>query len=57
LDTGDAPIKENIAAAILLSMGRSWRQPLLDPTCGSGTFMVEAAMMAINRAPGLDRDF
>ncbi len=57
LDTGDAPIKENVAAAILLSLGWSWRQPLLDPTCGSGTFLIEAAMMAINRAPGLDRLF
>lgn len=57
LDTGDAPLKENVAAAILYGIGRSWKQPLLDPTCGSGTFVIEAAMMAINRAPGLDRDF
>ncbi|USN57449.1 MAG: hypothetical protein H6766_03270 [Candidatus Peribacteria bacterium] len=57
LDTGDAPLKENVAAAILLSMGWSWRQPLLDPTCGSGTFIIEAAMMAVNRAPGLSREF
>ncbi len=45
------------ASAILLSLGWSWRQPLLDPTCGSGTFLIEAAMMAINRAPGMDRLF
>lgn len=57
LDAGDAPIKENIAAAMLLSMWWSWRKPLLDPTCGSGTFIIEAAMMAINRAPGLMRNF
>jgi len=55
-----APIKENIAAAIL--MRTKWHDiahtdgPLLDPMCGSGTFLLEAACMAANIAPGLFRE-
>ncbi len=58
-DPGKAPLKENLAAAILLRCG--WPelleqgQPLIDPMCGSGTLLIEAAMMATGRAPGLDR--
>ena len=53
--TGDAPLKENLAAAMLLRAG--WQQePLLDPMCGSGTLLIEAAMMATDMAPGLLRD-
>lgn len=53
--TGEAPLKENLAAAIVLRS--SWQQPqvLLDPMCGSGTLLIEAAMMAANIAPGLKR--
>ncbi|MDR2188271.1 MAG: THUMP domain-containing protein [Azonexus sp.] len=53
----DAPLKENLAAGILQMTG--WRpgQPLLDPMCGSGTFLLEAAQMALDRAPGLNRGF
>lgn len=56
---GEAPLKENLAAAILYLAG--WPEaarrgvPLLDPTCGSGTFLVEAALMATQCAPGLLR--
>ncbi|MEE3662708.1 bifunctional 23S rRNA (guanine(2069)-N(7))-methyltransferase RlmK/23S rRNA (guanine(2445)-N(2))-methyltransferase RlmL [Brenneria sp. g21c3] len=52
---GLAPLKENLAAAIVLRSG--WRQgtPLVDPMCGSGTLLIEAAMMAADRAPGLHR--
>jgi 23S rRNA (guanine2445-N2)-methyltransferase / 23S rRNA (guanine2069-N7)-methyltransferase len=59
-DPGKAPLKENLAAAVLIRSG--WQgcldagQPLIDPMCGSGTFLIEAAMMAMARAPGLDRE-
>jgi putative N6-adenine-specific DNA methylase len=51
----EAPIKENLAAGILKRVG--WRPgvPLFDPMCGSGTFALEAACMALERAPGLER--
>lgn len=56
---GGAPIKENMAAAIILLT--NWManpvRPFVDPTCGSGTFCIEAAMLAQNRAPGLKRHF
>ncbi|MCX4189206.1 bifunctional 23S rRNA (guanine(2069)-N(7))-methyltransferase RlmK/23S rRNA (guanine(2445)-N(2))-methyltransferase RlmL [Methylophaga sp. OBS3] len=57
----DAPLKENLAAAILLtaqwpSLARQgWG--LVDPMCGSGTFLIEAAMMAADIAPGMLRDY
>lgn len=56
---GAAPLKENLAAAILLRSG--WPTiaarggALIDPMCGSGTILIEAAMMALDKAPGLDR--
>jgi len=57
---GKAPLKENLAAAILYlaDWPRVARQglPLVDPTCGSGTFLVEAALMATSCAPGLLRE-
>ncbi len=58
---GPAPLKENVAAAILLHGG--WPQiaqagrPLLDPMCGSGTLLIEAALMAADVAPGLTREY
>ena len=55
--TGDAPLRENLAAGILKLAGWTPDQPLLDPMCGSGTFLVEAALMATHRAPGLNRKF
>ena len=54
---GEAPLRENLAAGILRIAGWTPPTPLLDPMCGSGTFLVEAAMMAIDVAPGLDRPF
>jgi len=57
----EAPIKENLAACILLKSG--WPTlvkrgaPLLDPMCGSGTLLIEAAMIAADAAPGLLRDY
>lgn len=55
--TNIAPLRENLAAGILLLAG--WRPgiPLLDPMCGSGTFLMEAAMMSLNIAPGISRSF
>ena len=53
----EAPLRENLAAGILQLSGWQVGQPLLDPMCGSGTFLLEAAMMALNIAPGLKRNF
>ena len=61
IESGTAPIKENLAAAVLVRAG--WPEmalnnaPLLDPMCGSGTLLIEAAMMALDRAPGLGRGY
>ncbi|WP_118984484.1 bifunctional 23S rRNA (guanine(2069)-N(7))-methyltransferase RlmK/23S rRNA (guanine(2445)-N(2))-methyltransferase RlmL [Photorhabdus sp. CRCIA-P01] len=53
---GQAPLKENLAAAIILRSGWQIGTPMVDPMCGSGTLLIEAAMMAADRAPGLHRD-
>lgn len=57
--TVEAPLKENLAAGILKLSG--WQadadEPLVDPMCGSGTFLAEAAQMALGIAPGLGRRF
>lgn len=53
----EAPLRENLAAGILTLSGWKPGQPLLDPMCGSGTFLIEAVMMALNIAPGLYRTF
>ena len=55
--TVDAPLKENVAAGILRLSGWQPGTPLLDPMCGSGTFLLEAAQMALCIAPGAGRDF
>jgi len=53
----EAPLRENLAAGILKLTGWVPGTPLLDPMCGGGTFLVEAAQMALNIAPGSDRWF
>ena len=53
----DAPLRENLAAGILRLTGWTAGQALLDPMCGSGTFLVEAVLMARNIPPGLGRRF
>ncbi len=53
----EAPVRENLAAGILKLAGWQPGTPLLDPMCGSGTFLIEAALMALNIAPGADRWF
>jgi 23S rRNA (guanine2445-N2)-methyltransferase / 23S rRNA (guanine2069-N7)-methyltransferase len=58
---GEAPLKENVAAGVLLRAG--WSElaaagaPFLDPLCGSGTLVLEAALIAADRAPGLKREY
>lgn len=52
-----APLRENLAAAILMAAGYDLQHPLVDPLCGSGTFSLEAVMMAKQMAPGLKRSF
>jgi putative N6-adenine-specific DNA methylase len=54
---GDAPLRENLAAGVLKLSGWTAPTPLLDPMCGSGTFLIEAAMMALDVPPGLNRAF
>ncbi len=53
----EAPLRENLAAGILQLSGWKAGQALLDPMCGSGTFLLEAAMISLHIAPGLHRNF
>jgi putative N6-adenine-specific DNA methylase len=57
LDKGAAPLRENLAAGILRLTGWTPGTPLYDPMCGSGTFLAEAAQVALDIAPGLTRSF
>ena len=52
-----APLRENLAAGIIMLSGWKPGTPFLDPMCGSGTFLIEAAMMAVNQPPGMKRTF
>jgi len=54
---GEAPLRENLAAGVIRLTG--WAPPvtLFDPMCGSGTLLIEAAMMALDAAPGANRAF
>jgi putative N6-adenine-specific DNA methylase len=52
-----APLRETLAAAMLAAVGYDASRPLVDPFCGSGTLVIEAAMMARDIAPGLQREF
>lgn len=53
----EAPISETLAAALIMITPWKWDRILIDPFCGSGTFPIEAAMMAAHIAPGLNRHF
>lgn len=57
IDKGGAPLKENMAAALVLLT--SWKpdMPFVDPVCGSGTIPIEAALIGQNIAPGFNRNF
>ena len=57
LATGPAPLREDLAAALLIHCAYDGSQTLLDPMCGAGTLAIEAAYMACQRAPGLHRQF
>ncbi len=50
--TAKAPIRENLAATLLRAADWQFDEPLVDPMCGSGTFLIEGAWMAQDRAPG-----
>ncbi|HEX4883331.1 MAG TPA: THUMP domain-containing protein, partial [Casimicrobiaceae bacterium] len=54
-DTEEAPLRENLAAGLLALAGWTPGTPLLDPMCGSGTILIEGALMAAQEAPGLQR--
>ena len=54
---GEAPLRETLAAALVLQSGWHPWQPLYDPCCGTGTILIEAAFIALDRAPGLTRRF
>ena len=56
-DKTEAPIRENLAAGLLAIAGWQPQQALLDPFCGSGTILIEAAWTALNIAPGINRPF
>jgi len=57
IQTWEAPLKENLAASLLRICNWHYKTPLLDPMCWSGTICIEAAMIARNIAPGLNRNF
>ena len=57
LEAMEAPISEVLAAAMITLSGWNRQTPLFDPMCGSGTIVIEAAMIAANKAPGLYRSF
>ncbi|MGB8856251.1 MAG: class I SAM-dependent RNA methyltransferase [Burkholderiales bacterium] len=57
VSSGDAPLKENLAAGILRMANWKPGIPLVDPMCGSGTFLLQAAQIALDIAPGLNRPF
>lgn len=56
-DTGAAPLRENLAAGLLMLAGYDGSQPFMDTFCGSGTLVIEAAFIATHHAPGLHRSF
>jgi len=56
-DAGEAPLKETLAAALVLLARWNFERVLVDPFCGSGTILIEAALIGNNMAPGLNRCF
>lgn len=57
LNPSFAPLREDLARAVVLASGWDRQRPLLDPMCGSGTLLIEAAMLATNWSPGIRRVF
>lgn len=56
-EVGEAPLKETLAAAIILLSNWKYDLPFIDPFCGSGTLPIEAALIATNTAPSINRSF
>ncbi|MGY3717705.1 THUMP domain-containing class I SAM-dependent RNA methyltransferase [Sutcliffiella cohnii] len=56
-DQGEAPLKETLAAALIMLTNWTADKPFVDPFCGSGTIPIEAALIGQNIAPGFNRDF
>ncbi|WP_071131236.1 THUMP domain-containing class I SAM-dependent RNA methyltransferase [Enterococcus timonensis] len=56
-EKGGAPLKENMAAALVILSNWHFDRPFVDPVCGSGTICIEAAMLGANIAPGSNREF
>lgn len=57
LATAKAPLRETLAAAVVVASGWDRTSPLVDPFCGAGTISIEAALLAHGRAPGVKREF
>lgn len=57
IDQGEAPLKETLAAALVMLTNWAPDRPFIDPFCGSGTIPIEAAMIGQNIAPGFNREF
>ena len=57
IEAGAAPLRETLAAGLLALAGWTPHQPLVDPTCGAGTIVIEAGAQLLDRAPGLTRRF
>ncbi|MFK9093409.1 class I SAM-dependent RNA methyltransferase [Bacillus salipaludis] len=57
IDQGEAPLKETLAAALVMLTNWKADRPFIDPFCGSGTIPIEAAMIGQNIAPGFNREF
>lgn len=57
LGTTQAPLRETLAAGILMLLGWDGSENLFDPMCGTGSFLLEGALLAANRAPGMERGF
>lgn len=57
LERNEAPLRETLASAIVLATGWNGTVPLSDPLCGSGTILIEAALIASRRPPGMGREF
>lgn len=56
-DQGEAPLKETLAASLVMLTNWNANKPFVDPFCGSGTIPIEAALIGQNIAPGFNRDF
>jgi putative N6-adenine-specific DNA methylase len=57
VEVGVAPLRETLAAGLLALAGWDPSTPLVDPMCGAGTIVIEAALQAVDKAPGIDRAF